>query len=138
MADYLFVIDHSVSMDKVLENVRAGMMSLAEDGAFPSKARVAVMTTLPGNPSDLDQPHPSAKTSPGIAQDPGFLGLVDGERITAYREVAPPAVAARFAMDGCEAWFAPDARSAEGELCVLANTQLGLTAVGVELSLIHI
>ena len=49
VTDYLFVIDHSTSMNKVLDNMRRGMLSLAADGAFPSKARIAVMTSLPSD-----------------------------------------------------------------------------------------
>jgi hypothetical protein len=35
-------------------------------------------------------------------------------------------------MDGCQAWFAPDERNAQGIPCLLANTQIGLLPTRVE------
>lgn len=140
VVDYLFVIDHSVSMDKVLGNVQQGMLSLASDGVFPTKARIAVMTTLPADPSvpadQPPQPHPAATGSAGLAFDPGFLGLVSEARIQAYADRTTPEIAARFPLTGCDAWFEPTARNGEGQPCLLAHTQIGQTGVGVEAGLV--
>lgn len=140
VADYLFVVDHSVSMDKVLGNVQQGMLSLAADGVFPTKARIAVMTTLPADPTtpvgEAPRPHAAATPTPGLAFDPGFLGLVSEDRIQAYVDHASPEIAERFPMRGCDAWFDPAARNDAGQPCLLAHTQIGSTGVGVEAGLI--
>src|SRR5688500_329485 len=52
VVDYLFVVDGSASMERVLGRVRDGFEALAGSGVFPAEARIAVMSTLPADPVD--------------------------------------------------------------------------------------
>jgi hypothetical protein len=133
VADYLIVLDNSVSMDKVIDRVRAGFASLKPE-MFPPEARIAVMSTLPGRERER-QPvrgplrfdlHPAVGSRDVYKHDPGFLRLVDDEGIRTLRS-ARPDVADRFPLDGCDAWFAPGAVNAAGQPCIVAHTQ-GLLA----------
>lgn len=135
VADYLFVIDGSVSMNVVLDRVREGFAQLAAENPFPEKARIAVMSTLPADPARPGALHPAVKATPGLAKEPGFGRLVDAESIRRYRSLATPEVAARFAQDGCDAWFAPTDTNAAGVPCLVAHTQIGLAPVRAEAGL---
>ena len=136
VADYLFVIDESVSMRKVMRAYRQGLWSLAEGDGFPRHARIAVMNTTPGDPQDLAEPHPAVRVTVGETEAPGFLHLVDGERIAHFRTQAGPTVAARYGIDGCSAWFAPGATNEEGVPCLVAHGQTGFTKVRAEAGLV--
>jgi len=136
VADYLFVIDESVSMRKVMRAYRQGLWSLAQGEGFPRHAQIAVMNTTPGDPDDLTEPHPAVRVTVGEAEAPGFLHLVDGERITHFRTVAGRSVAERYGIDGCSAWFAPGATNAEGVPCLVAHGQTGFTKVRAEAGLV--
>jgi len=52
-----------------------------------------------------------------------------------YRRMAGEHVASRFSADGCGAWFAPTDTNGEGIPCIVAHTQIGLTAVDAEAGL---
>jgi hypothetical protein len=138
LADYLFVIDNSCSMDGIQAKTRAGLASLVGGGTFPAGARIAVMTTMPADPKDLSKPHPDVAgvAANALADDPGFLRLTTAATIAAYRAKAPAGVVARFARKGCDAaWFAPDAKDADGQSCFLGATQTGNTCLNAEAGL---
>lgn len=128
VSDYLFVLDNSVSMNRVIDRVREGFASL-DPAAFPSEARIAVMSTLPGvrEPDVRGQPprfslHPVVASRELYLHDPGFLRLVDGEGIRALRE-ANPAAKRKFKQPGCDAWFRPGEKNRNGVPCIVAHTQ---------------
>ncbi len=140
VADYLFVIDNSSSMEEIIRKVRRGMQSLSRSGAFPKHTRIAVMSTLPSEPLDADVPHKTARLRGAAAEAPGFLRLVDGPGISHFREMEDsPRVRNRFALDGCsEAWFAPGQTNVDGLPCLLAHTQTQRTALRVEAGLVAV
>jgi hypothetical protein len=121
VADFLFVVDDSVSMRRVMSKFRRGVSSLTRQGAFPSGSRIAVLNTTPADPDDPTSPHPVV---PPVGDDdlsPGFQSLVTAQRIAAYKAVALPHFARQFPYTGCEAWFSPEARGADGAPCVVAH-----------------
>jgi hypothetical protein len=135
VADFLFVVDNSSSMENVIDRVRKGFATLAKDNPFPAKSRIAVMGTLPGKEFDRTRPHRAARSSSKLAFDPGFLGLVDGERVARYRALMPE-IADQFAVDGCDsAWFKPTDVNGAGVPCIVAHTQTGMRDVRVEAGL---
>lgn len=135
VADYLFVVDSSSSMQRLLGRVLDGFDALASQGVFPQDARIAVMNTLPAEKDDRGLAHLSAPQDPWIRSEPGFGHLVDAQRIAAFRAVAPPHIAERFEHDGCGAWFSPTQSNATGIPCLVANTQLALYPYEVEAGL---
>jgi hypothetical protein len=136
VADFLFVIDDSISMKAVMDTFAAGIGSLTRRGVFPSGSRLAVLNTTPGDPADLSVPHPVVPPKGADDLAPGFLALVDGARIEAYRAVAPKRYTRRYRMDGCEAWFAPDDKNAQGAPCLLAHAQIPLLPARAEAGLV--
>lgn len=123
VADYLFVIDESVSMRHVMNHVRKGFASLRRKDVFPTGARVAVLYTTPADPTDLTEPYPALDRLGADALVPGFLDLVDGPRIAAYVAAAPEKYAKRYKHPGCGAWFTPTEDNAEGTSCLQAALQ---------------
>jgi hypothetical protein len=136
VADYLFVVDSSASMASILNHVLAGFDAVRDANAFTRGARIGVMSTLPGDPLRPTAIHPRAKQKWWLQFEPGFQSLVDADAITIYRELAPPQVAERFPMDGCQGWFAPSDVNPKGVSCLVANTQLSLYPVLVEAGLL--
>ncbi len=143
VVDFLFVVDDSSSMKEILQQVFDGIDALTEEGVFPADARIGVMSTLPANERFPNRVHPAAPQKPFLRLEPGFGDLVSRDRIAAFREVAPEEVAARFELEGCDAWFAPGATNEAGVPCLTAHTQqmvfpvqveAGLTAVGQRLA----
>jgi len=135
VTDFLFVIDDSVSMGEALGRFRAGIDSLADPSVWPSDARIAVMNTTPGVRGNASQLHPAVHSREIFLSAPGFLRLVDAEGLAAYRELLPPEHASHLREEGCEAWFQPGERNAQGVLCLRAHTQLALTDQRVEAGL---
>ena len=66
--------------------------------------------------------------------DPGFLDLVDAERIATFRREVP-ALADRFPLDGCAAWFHPADTNPQGDSCIAAHTQIAAEVGPVEAGL---
>jgi hypothetical protein len=136
VVDYLFVVDGSSSMQRILGRVLDGFEALSDSDVFPSDTRIAVMNTMPADPAHRDRLHPAAPPLDWLAFEPGFGHLIDGHRIELFRQVAPVRVAERFPHDGCDAWFRPTDRNADGVPCLVANTQLALFPVGIEAGLL--
>jgi len=126
LVDFLFVVDDSASMANVVKRFQDGFQALVSSNAFPSRARVAVTSMIPQDPTDPVQLHPAVQVRPIVAHHPGFGGLVDADRIAAFRSRIPRKVARRFKEPGCAAWFAPDDVDAQGDPCLLAHTQLAM------------
>ncbi len=135
VVDFLFVVDNSTSMGRIRDLVRSGLVSLYDDDPFPADARIAVMSTIPANPSDLSQLHPRVNNQGAQELEPGFLRLVDAQGIARFRRAAPD-LGASFRFDGCEdAWFEPWEENDEGVPCLVAHTQISGTPVRVEAGL---
>lgn len=126
-ADFLFVVDPSVSMFKVLKNVRAGFASL-DSAEFSRDTRIAVMTTTPAS-VDGTRPHISVVDTEGALRDPGFQKLIRGRDIAKWRGVE--------ATDACgDGWFAPTDTLSDGTPCLQAVTTFPLYASNAEAGLI--
>jgi len=138
MADFLFVFDNSVSMRTSLDQLRAGFASL-NTAAWPSDSRIAVMTTLPGDPSNLSTVHPTVKRYANIDLDPGFLNLVNEAGRRRFIDAAGTAAddKAGFAEQMCAAdWFKPSDVNSAGKPCLSVAIQSPFRGVGVEAGLV--
>ncbi len=138
--DILFVIDESVSMGRILQDIRAGFASLTA-AAYPADTRIAVTNMLPATYTDLlgfvaDYTRPFLDPQGIFAQQPGFIRLVNGASIDGFLAVSP-ASAPKFLLRGCaDTWFAPTALNADGQPCLLAASQTALLGTGVEAGII--
>lgn len=126
VADYLFVIDESISMHRVLHKVIRGFNTLRGKRGFPNGARVAVLNTAPADLDAPGEPFPGLEPVAGNALLPGFGALVDATRIAAYKAVAPEKYAKRYTGEGCDAWFDPYANGPDGLPCLNAHTRVPL------------
>ena len=134
LADYLFVIDGSVSMSHILNRFEEGVRSLTEAGVFPERARIAVMNTTPSDPADPSQPHPVVGSRKRAVAAPGFMGLVTAESLAAYVKRFPK-LRERLPEPGCAAWFGPSDVNANGVPCLVAHAQVDLQPVVAEAGL---
>jgi hypothetical protein len=127
MADYLFVVDDSVSMANILDSFHRGFEGLSDSDAFPANAKIAVMNMTPADPDNLRRRHPVVPFRSQAALSPGFLRLVDSAGIHRFNQAALLSERLEpLEHEGCSAWFSPDATNAQGEPCLLAHTQLVL------------
>jgi hypothetical protein len=131
--DWLFVLDHSASMEALVDRVQTAFGQLAHEGVFPAQSRIGVLYTLPAGPDG--RPHPAAGDKRATHREPGFLHLVSAERIAKYRKMVQPQTAARFPEVGCGEWFAPDDVGPDGAPCLVAHTRISGAHVGVEAGL---
>ena len=138
--DYLFVIDNSVSMNRILDQVNKGFKSiLEEEGIFSNNSRVAVMNTmigqLPREGGVLTTPSAHVRTYPGIDLEPGFLSLVDEQSYLEYINSpdVPQDLKNKWPLKACQnAWFNPTALHEDGHFCFEAATQISATALIIE------
>lgn len=123
VVDFLFVIDNSISMASVVERIQENFQRLEHD-RWPAEARIAVMSTLPGEPDKLSRPHRKAVRNRTLAQhDPGFLRLVSHRTIERARSKRP-FFEENLPHRGCENWFRPGDADADGTSCLVAHTAL--------------
>lgn len=140
VADFLFVLDPSVSMSAVLDDVRAGFDALSDDAAFPDKARVGVMTMIPPAPRAkvgeraVPMPDRAVRDLGWVSALPGFGRMVTADGIAAFKTLVPDQAAA-FPHVGCDAWFRPGDVGPDGVPCLVAHTQTVLAPFGVEAGL---
>ena len=125
--DYLFVLDNSPSMVSDLNRLRQGFRSIRE-ATFPKGSKLAVTYTQPADPDNPVTVFPygsSKRQQPTKAYnaEPGFLGLVDKKRIATYRNTTG-ANRSNFSRKGCDKWFEPSAKNADGESCFDAHIQI--------------
>lgn len=138
MADFLFIFDNSGSMNQSLDQLRLGFASL-EGARWPADSRIAVMTTLPGDPKNLNEIHPNVNKYPNINLDPGFLNLVSEAARKKFIEA--PGTTSRgkqgFSEEMCaEEWFKPTDVSPQGRPCLSVAIQSPFEGVGVEAGLV--
>jgi len=134
-ADYLFVVDSSVSMIGILKDVRAGIRSLGDDG-FPPGTRIAVMTTTPAALNGSGEPFPAVLDKDEARVDPGFQKLIDGQGLVTWKNAR---AAEKFTSEGCDGgWFSPSDKNDNGVPCVLAITTISLYQANAEAGLVAV
>ncbi len=138
LTDVLFVVDNSVSMRAVLDPLDDGLAALTQDGVFPERTRIAVTSTTPRAPFDSRRPYPAVRMKSVVVDDPGFAGLVDGERLNGFRNMNSEGIQERMPLPGCDPWFAPTATvpGRSDVSCLAAHTQIAETPHGVEAGLV--
>lgn len=136
IADFLFVLDPSISMASVVDRVREAFLELARADVFPAGARVGVLSTTPHDPLRPGVPHPAQTVLAGTtAVEPGFQQLVTADRLYAVRHAAPE-LALAFPVVGChDGWFTPDQTDVRSVPCLVGATQASQTVGGVEAGL---
>lgn len=138
MADFLFIFDNSGSMNQSLNQLRSGFESLG-GASWPADSRVAVMTTLPGDPRNLNQIHPDVNAYPNINLDPGFLNLVSEAARKKFINAPGTTVKGKqgFTEEMCaDEWFKPKDVSPQGRPCLSVAIQSPFEGVGVEAGLV--
>lgn len=137
LTDVLFVVDNSVSMRAVLDQLDEGLAALTAEGVFPPRTRIAVTSTTPRAAFNPSAPHEAVSLRSVVRKDPGFAGLVDGMRLQRFREANGPGIQERMPLAGCDAWFAPTATVPGSDVsCLMAHTQIAETPHGVEAGLV--
>lgn len=121
--DLLFVFDNSVSMGEYLNNVRRGFERLGSADWVPD-TRIAVMTTMPGNPGNLGQPHRGIERYTGIESEPGFLSFVSNRQAVLFKGVSSSPESGAYPEPLCvEEWFTPTSTNASGKRCLSVALQ---------------
>jgi hypothetical protein len=138
VADYLFVLDNSISMVSNATKVGQGLAAIAKE-TFPESARIAVMTTMAAADPlatslvahvDINRNNYGAC----INREPGFLSFVDKASMDAFKSCGPPAeYANKYVKTACESgWFKPFDVNSAGDRCFTAALQNSFHAVGCE------
>jgi hypothetical protein len=134
--DLLFIFDNSSSMNNYLASVKAGFESLVAADWF-GDTRLAVMTTLPGDPQNLNNVHAAVSKYTGIESEPGFLSLVSAAAFDKYRQAGGKVGAYPEPLCGDE-WFKPEAANRNNKRCLSValqnphhsvNCEAGMTAL---------
>lgn len=136
--DVLFVIDESVSMNRIATEVRNGFAALA-GRAYPPNTRLAVTNMAPaklsGGTISFDVPY---KNTPQIARQPGFLRLVSRSGIDAFLSDFP-SFAPMMSYRGCaSSWFSPEDKDETGVPCLIGASQISQIGTGVEAGVISL
>ncbi|MEY3903246.1 MAG: hypothetical protein RL189_2552 [Pseudomonadota bacterium] len=128
--DLLFIFDNSSSMKTYLTNVKTGFEMLAAADWF-GDTRLAVMTTLPGDPNNLNNVHAGVDKYTGIASEPGFLSLISSAAFEKYR-LAGGQVGSYPDPLCTDEWFKPEATNANSKRCLSVALQNPHHGVGCE------
>jgi hypothetical protein len=141
-ADYLFVLDNSVSMVKYSQRVANGLAAIPKD-AFPESSKLAVMTTMvAADPmatnlvahSDINRTDYAC-----IDKEPGFLELVNSDSLTRFRSCSGVRGdhLTKYALEPCKGqWFTPFEQNGSGQRCFSAAIQNPFSPVGCEAGLL--
>jgi hypothetical protein len=142
VADYLFVLDNSVSMVKYAQKVANGLAAIPPS-SFPESSKLAVMTTMVAeNPlaaSVVAHQDINRQDYTCIDREPGFLELVDAESVRRFRSCSGVRsdYVSKYAIETCEQkWFDPFAHNAAGQRCFSAALQNPFSPVGCEAGLL--
>ena len=139
VADFLFVLDNSVSMGDDATRVSQGLAAIAKE-TFPESTRIAVMTTMAASDPFAASPivHSDISTKDYgacINREPGFLSFVDRASVEGFKSCVgvPAQYAMKYAKSACESgWFQPFDTNANGDRCFAAALQNSFHAVGCE------
>lgn len=141
-ADYLFVLDNSVSMVKYSDKVAQGLAAIPAE-AFPESSKLAVMTTMvavdPMAENLVAHPDIARSDYTCIDREPGFLELVNSDNINRFRSCSGLRAdyLAKYSVDACkDSWFAPFAKNSNGQRCFSAALQNSFSPVGCEAGLL--
>lgn len=118
VVDYLFVVDNSVSMGKIIQQLKDGFRAISERGEFPENSRVGIMST-------------AVPESSG-GKNVGFLTTVTKSSIAQFRGANQVAQ-----FPGCEdenglGWFDPQEKDAAGNYCLESAVNFNLKGLGIE------
>ena len=116
--DYLFIVDNSTSMAKIIDQMQKGFLDIANKGEFPEGAKIGVITT------SVDE---SYKENSKIV---GFKSLVTRESIKRNPD--------RLADHGkgcINGWFSPNEKDGKGNYCLNVATDFKLYGTGYEAGL---
>lgn len=139
VADYLFVMDNSVSMKDDIDRVAKGLSAISKD-KFPADTQIGVMTTMAAaNPlaASLTAHADIVRTGYGscIDKEPGFLSLVTKSSVQTFKSCSgvPSDYAGKYAEPVCDSgWFKPFDLNSNGKRCFQAALQNPLHGVGCE------
>jgi hypothetical protein len=143
VADFLFVLDNSVSMSGDAARVSQGLMAIPKE-TFPDSTRLAVMTTMAAsNPTAASLTvHPDIKGYGScINKEPGFLSFVDRASYDAFKKCSglPWKQNMSYLTPPCESgWFEPFATNGAGIRCFTAALQNPFHPVGCEPGLLAV
>lgn len=140
VADYLFVLDNSVSMSNDALRVSQGLASIPKE-TFPESTRLAVMTTMAAQDplAGVLSAHFDIKGYGACTnKEPGFLSFVDKASVAAFR-ACPGPHSAKYPIDACEkGWFAPFEENERGQRCFSAALQNPFHPVGCEAGILAV
>lgn len=134
VADYLFIMDNSVSMNDDMAQVSAGLTGIPKE-RFPESAKIAVMTTMAArNPSATPlATHVDIDRYACIDKEPGFLDLVNAEAVTSFTNCNNAKGREAYPMPLCDdKWFAPYDVNSSNQRCFTAAFQNPRHGVGCE------
>jgi hypothetical protein len=143
VADFLFVLDNSISMGDDAARVSQGLAAISKE-TFPESTRIAVMTTMAAsNPTaaslvvhgDIKTTSDTINYGSCINREPGFLSFVDKASVDTFKSCAgvPFQYAANYAKSACDSgWFQPFDTNSNGDRCFVAALQNSFHAVGCE------
>lgn len=141
-ADYLFVLDNSVSMVKYSQKIATGLAAIPQE-VFPESSKLAVMTTMaaadPTASTLFAHPDISRTDYACIDKEPGFLELVNADSLTRFRSCGGVRGdhLAKYAMEPCKGqWFSPFEQNTNGQRCFSAAIQNPFSPVGCEAGLL--
>lgn len=130
--DYLFVLDNSGSMSRVITRINEAFAGLVQDATFPRNSKVAVMTTMVADPNNFNVVSNDVSLYRDINDEPGFLDFVDQASIQKFRDTGS-GYASRYPADGCaNKWFSPEDLNGQGSPCLSAATQNAISGIGLE------
>jgi hypothetical protein len=141
-ADYLFVLDNSVSMVKYSQRVANGLAAIPKD-SFPESSKLAVMTTMvaadPMASNLLAHPDINRTDYACIDKEPGFLELVNSDSLSRFRGCSGVRGdhLTKYALEPCKGqWFTPFEQNGSGQRCFSAAIQNPFSPVGCEAGLL--
>lgn len=134
--DFLFIFDNSGSMRPALDSVARGFEGL-RDARWPADSRIAVMTTLPGDPRNLNRVHLEVNEYTNIEREPGFLNFISAGAVRAFAAVVGrTTIETSYPIPVCNKdWFLPAERNTTGVSCLRAAFQSKFFGVGAEAGL---
>jgi hypothetical protein len=137
-ADYLFVLDNSISMVKYSQRVANGLAAIPKD-AFPESSKLAVMTTMaaadPMAANLIAHPDINRTDYACIDKEPGFLELVNSDSLARFRSCngVRSDHLTKYGFEPCKSpWFTPFEQNANGQRCFSAAIQNPFSTVGCE------
>ena len=133
VADYLFVMDNSVSMDNEAAGVAASLSKISKE-TFPESAKIAVMTTMAAvDPTAASlNTHNDIEKYVCIEKEPGFLDFVSADAVKQFSQCGTEKKSAYSKSVCAEKWFSPYDVNSSNQRCFEAALQSPRFPVGCE------